>query len=247
MSRFFVDQSLSAQHICQLPPHAVRHAQSLRKQPGDVITLFNGNGHEWSATILAMGRNHIEAQILQGSTPDRELPCAVTLAVVPPANERMDWLIEKATELGAFALQPLSSARSVVRLEGERALKRQAHWQAIAVSATEQCGRTRVPKVESLLPLTAWLEQTADVESTHQKWIFSLDASAQPLSQRLAQHASLNSSTFCFLSGPEGGFTPQEEALALQLGWQAVNLGPRTLRAETAPLAALAALAVFFK
>jgi 16S rRNA (uracil1498-N3)-methyltransferase len=143
----------------------------------------------------------------------------------------MDWLVEKATELGAASIQPLVAERSVLRLSGERAQKKQAHWQAIAIAACEQCGRNRVPSVHAVQPLPSWLAAQAAGGL-----VLSLAAGSRPL----AQNAVAGPVTL--LSGPEGGFAPGEEGDALARGWQPVNLGPRVLRAETAPLAALALL-----
>jgi len=132
-----------------LPPAESRHVQVLRLQPGDTLTLFNGEDElEWPAEVVRIGRNAVELRIAAPPRAvERELPVAVTLAIGIPANERMDALVEKATELGVAALQPLICERSVVRLAGERAEARQRHWQAVAASATEQCGRARVPRV----------------------------------------------------------------------------------------------------
>jgi 16S rRNA (uracil1498-N3)-methyltransferase len=148
-----------------------------------------------------------------------------------PANERMDWLVEKATELGAASIQPLLAERSVLRLAGERAAKKQAHWQGIAIAACEQSGRNRVPPVHPVQPLAAWLaaQPRAGV-------VLSLRPGTQPVAA-LAGRTELT-----LLSGPEGGLSPAEEDAALARGWQPVHLGPRVLRAETAPLAALARL-----
>jgi 16S rRNA (uracil1498-N3)-methyltransferase len=154
----------------------------------------------------------------------------VQLAVGMPANERMDWLVEKATELGVASLQPLLAERSVLRLAGERAQKKQAHWQGIAVAACEQCGRNRVPVVHAVESLTAWLARQAQAGL-----LLSLRGGSQPIAVAAAADVTL-------LSGPEGGLAPSEEDAALARGWQAVHLGERVLRAETAPLAALALL-----
>jgi 16S rRNA (uracil1498-N3)-methyltransferase len=159
-----------------------------------------------------------------------------------PANDRMDGLVEKATELGVAAIQPLVCERSVLRLAGERADKKVAHWQAVATSASEQCGRTRVPTVQPVRHLADWLRGfTAEVDSGEagacQRRVLSLregrgwQAWAIPVGQR-----------FVFLSGPEGGLSEAEESSALQCGFEPLSLGARVLRADTAPLAVLAAL-----
>jgi len=159
---------------------------------------------------------------------------SVTLAVGMPANERMDALVEKATELGVAALQPLICERSVLRLSGERAEKRQAHWQAVAVAACEQSGRTRVPTVAPVRTLSDWLatKPAADGVAAH-----VLDPRAGPASQLPAGPA-------LFLSGPEGGLSESEIRLAESAGFVPIGLGPRILRADTAPLAILAHLSL---
>ncbi|WP_312131610.1 16S rRNA (uracil(1498)-N(3))-methyltransferase, partial [Diaphorobacter nitroreducens] len=159
MPRFHCPLPLAADAQLTLPPTAARHVQVLRLQPGDAVTLFNGEGGEWSATVTHMGRSDVQVQVGSHSAVEREAARAVHLVVGMPANERMDWLVEKATELGAASIQPIAAARSVLKLSGERAAKRQQHWQAIAVAACEQCGRNRVPSVHAPLSLADWLRQ----------------------------------------------------------------------------------------
>lgn len=235
--RFFVPPPLQAGDLCVLPPGPSRHVQVLRLQPGDAITLFDGRGGEWQARIEQMGRSVVSAQVLAHQIIDRELPFEVTLALGMPANERMDTVIEKATELGATAVQPLVCERSVLRLSGERADKKVAHWQGIAVAASEQCGRTRVPVVQPIRALSAWLS-SLPATGTQRRQVLSLRAGSQSPSTGPARAALL------FLSGPEGGLSEGEEQAALQAGFDPVSLGPRVLRADTAPLAALAAVAL---
>lgn len=230
--RFFVDGPLAAGATYTLPPGATRHAQVRRVQPGDGLLLFDGGGHDWPATVLAVGRSAVQVRVGEPLVVDRELPMAVTLAVVMPANERMDTLVEKATELGVAAIQPLQAARSVLRLAGERAERKRAHWQAIAEAACEQCGRARVPAVAPVQELAAWLPQ-APAGAT--KLLLSLDAGAEALASRAA-----GATAVVTLNGPEGGFAPEEEAAARAAGFAPVALGPRVLRADTAPLAVLA-------
>jgi 16S rRNA (uracil1498-N3)-methyltransferase len=161
-----------------------------------------------------------------------------------PANERMDWLVEKATELGVASIQPLMSERSVLRLNAERAAKKVAHWQSIAVSACEQCGGNRVPLVHEVTGFSAWVErgnQTAD-KSAGGSFLLTLRPGARGLRQ--AAQALDASHAITFLSGPEGGLSGAEEDSALACGFTPVTLGPRVLRAETAALCALAALLV---
>ena len=235
--RFFVDLPLQAGAPLSLPAGAARHVQVLRLQPGAAITLFNGDGAEWPASVTQMGRSDVAVLVGSGTPVDRELAWPITLALGMPANERMDGLIEKATELGVAAIQPLVCERSVLRLSGERAQKKLAHWQGIAIAASEQSGRTRVPRIEPVRAIGEWLAQlSADAMGT--RWVLSLRG-AQPLPASTAVPAA----RLC-LSGPEGGLTEAEEQAACAAGFVPVSLGPRVLRADTAPLALLAHLAL---
>ncbi|MFM8344179.1 MAG: 16S rRNA (uracil(1498)-N(3))-methyltransferase [Betaproteobacteria bacterium] len=230
-----------------LPPTAARHVQVLRLQPGSALTLFNGSGGQWQAEVLRMGRHEVEVRLLRHEAVERELPLAVTLAIGMPANDRMDDLVEKATELGAAAIVPLVSERSVLRLSGERAAKRQAHWQAVAVAASEQCGRNRVMQVLAVQGLEAFLaDDQAPNGGGGTRWQLSLAAQALPLGQACGGSSRMSleevGAHICLLSGPEGGLSLGEQARAQQAGYAPVSLGPRTLRADTAPLGALAVI-----
>ncbi|RYF13438.1 MAG: 16S rRNA (uracil(1498)-N(3))-methyltransferase [Comamonadaceae bacterium] len=230
MPRLYCDEPLASGARLALPPGAARHVQVLRLQPGDALTLFDGRGGEYEAVVEHMGRSEVRVEVGAHRAIECETRAAVHLAVGMPANERMDWLVEKATELGAASIQPLLAERSVLRLAGERAQKKQAHWQGVAIAACEQCGRNRVPIVHPVLPLRDWLQAAAP------GWVLSLAAGSRPLQGGAA------TPSVTLLSGPEGGLSPAEEEAALAAGWQPVTLGPRVLRAETAPLAALALL-----
>ncbi len=236
MPRFHVPLPLTADARIALPPGAARHVQVLRLQPGQGITLFDGRGGEWSATITRMGRSEVEVTVGPHHAIEREAARAVHLAVGLMAAERMDWLVEKATELGAASLTPVLMARSSLRLSGERAAKKRAHWQAVAVAASEQTGRNRLLDVRVQLSLQEYFDHTAD--GAH--WLLSLDAAAPGLRAGAAALAPVTPVTL--LSGPEGGLAPDEEAAARAAGFAPHSLGPRVLRAETAPLAALALL-----
>jgi 16S rRNA (uracil1498-N3)-methyltransferase len=219
-----------------LPEDAARHAQVRRVQPGDALCLFNGEGADWAAVVLAMGRRDVRVRVGAPSAVARELPFSFTIALGMPANDRMDTVVEKATELGATALQPLVCERSVLRLAGERAERKQAHWQGVAVAACEQSGRAVLPQVAPVRTLADWLRGLPPRAEGEQRWLLSPAAGVRPL----AEVAAPTLGAVCTLSGPEGGLSPAEEALALAAGFQAVGLGPRVLRADTAPLAALA-------
>ena len=239
--RLFVGSacSLAQGLVLDLPEQAARHAQVRRVQPGDGLRVFDGQGDDWAARVLDVGRKHVRVELGAPQPVPRELHPAVTLALVVPANERMDNLVEKATELGVAAVQPLMSERSVLRLQGERAERRQAHWQAVAVAACEQCGRARVPEVAPVQSLQGWL-QSLKTSPAHARWLLSLRPGALPLPARAtgALQAVLT------LSGPEGGLSADEEQAAIAAGFEPVNLGPRVLRADTAPLAVLSWLSL---
>ncbi len=238
--RLFVAGPLQADTAITLPPGAARHAQVRRVQPGDTLYLFDGRGCDWPARVLAMGRSDVRVHVGQPVAVAVELHQPVTLALGMPANERMDTLVEKATELGVARIQPLLTSRSVLRLAGERAQRKQAHWQAIAEAACEQCGRAQVPVVQPVQELAAWLPgAAADTGST--RLVLSLQPGARLLSA-LRPHTAPDSSpaaAITVLSGPEGGLTADEETAAVRAGFLPTALGPRVLRADTAPLAAL--------
>ncbi len=235
MARFHCPLPLHTGDAVSLPPSAARHVQVLRFQPGDGLTLFNGEGGEFEATVTRMGRSDVDVLVGAHHALEREASRRVHLLAGVTANERMDWLVEKATELGAARLTPLSAERSVLKLQGERAEKKRAHWQAVAVAASEQSGRNRVMQIDPACSLAASLASLGDAGGL--RLVLSLTAGAQPLLSVVADHSDV-----MVLSGPEGGLTAAEEALALAAGFVPVSLGARVLRAETAPLAVLAAL-----
>lgn len=235
MPRFHCPVPLAAGAELELPAAAARHVQVLRQQPGDTITLFNGDGGQWQATVLRMGRSDVAVRVDAFEAVEREPRRPVHLAMGMPANERMDWLVEKAAELGVAGVQPLHTAHSVLRLNGERAQKKRDHWQSVAVAACEQCGGNRVPMVQGVAELASWLRGSASVAPL--RCVLSLAEGARPLDELLGSHPA--DTPVLFLSGPEGGLSPQEDAQARAAGFQPVTLGPRVLRAETAALAAL--------
>lgn len=237
-ARLFVEQPLGALALeaeLALPPGAARHVQVLRLQPGDELTLFDGSGDEWTAAVTAMGRSEVRVALKSRQPVDREMKRAVTLAVVMPANDRMDGIVEKACELGAVAIQPLMSERSVLRLQGDRAEKKRAHWQGVAIAAAEQCGRSKPLQVAAVKTLAQWLAELPD-DADEQRWLLS-PVAAQALSA-LASKAG-DAGRIVVLSGPEGGLSEAEEQSARARGFSAAKLGPRILRADTAPLAVL--------
>jgi 16S rRNA (uracil1498-N3)-methyltransferase len=239
--RIHVDAALAAGAEWLLPPGAARHVQVLRLQPGAVLTLFNGGGGQWQAEVLQMGRRDVRVKLLAHESAESEIGCAVTLALGMAANERMDGLVEKATELGTAAIQPLVCERSVLRVAGDRAERKAAHWRAVAVAACEQSGRNRVPAVATPLALRDWLDASPSAAPSggHLRLLLCLTPDALPL---LRQPGLDGARSVVVLSGPEGGLSPDEEALARRRGFTPVSLGARVLRADTAPLAALACI-----
>lgn len=243
--RLFVALPLAAGTEVELPPAAARHVQVRRLQPGDALMVFDGRGGEWRARVRRIGRREVAVGIESRDDVDREAMPRVTLAVGMPAGERMDWLVEKATELGAAAIQPLVTERSTLRLDGERAVRKRAHWQAIAVAAAEQCGRTCVPPVHEPRALARWLDEPGAVR---RGWLLMLPQGngagargpAEPDDE--GRDRGDPAAPVVVLSGPEGGLTDDEQQQVLRQGLRPWSLGPRVLRAETAPLTALARL-----
>jgi 16S rRNA (uracil1498-N3)-methyltransferase len=235
-ARFYCETPLAADRALVLPAGAARHVQVLRMQPGDALTLFDGLGGEYAATVERMGRSEVSVQVGAHAAVEREAPHAVQLAVGMPANERMDWLVEKATELGAAGIQPLMTAHGVLRLNSERAEKKRAHWEAIAIAACEQCGRNRVPVIHPVRSFGGWLEAPLGEARC---FILSL----APGTRGVAEAAQDLTRGAWVLSGPEGGLSAAEELAAIAQGFAPLTLGPRVLRAETAALAALVGLA----
>jgi 16S rRNA (uracil1498-N3)-methyltransferase len=233
MPRFYCPQPLSAGLAIDLPEPIVRHLQVLRMAPGDPLELFNGQGGAWQASLASLDKKRAVATVATFDAREAELPFAVTLAQGLPEGSKMDWIIEKAVELGVAAVQPLAAQRSVVRLSGERADKRREHWQGVVAAAAEQCGRNRLTQVA---PVAAYADWLAAASGT--RILFSPRAR-----QSLPDWAGANAPhAVCLMVGPEGGFTEQEEASAIAAGAIALSVGPRVLRTETAGLAALAGL-----
>jgi len=230
-----------------LPPGTARHVQVLRLQPNDEITLFNGQGGEFKAVVTHMGRSDVSVRVGEQSHIERELNMDVHLWSGITANERMDWLLEKATELGATTLLPITAERSVLKLKGERADKKLAHWQAIAVASSEQCGRNRVLQVGTPLNLSQAIAQLSGVPLQAARWVLSLAPGTRSLQEMMqmlktSKDGEAKRGEIILLSGPEGGLSPSEEAQAIAAGFVPVSLGHRVLRAETAPVAVLSAL-----
>lgn len=204
----------------------------LRLQTGDAITLFDGRGVEYAALIRRIDKSGLTLAVTARSEIDRESPLKVILAQGVSSGERMDYTVQKCVELGISAIQPLMTQRSVVRLAGERADKRVAHWRAIAVAACEQCGRNFVPEVLPVQSLTTWLGALQSATR------YLLSPGAPTRLRELGRPES----PITLLVGPEGGWNDEETLAARVAGFTPLALGPRVLRTETAAVAALAAL-----
>ncbi len=233
MPRIYHPESLAGSTEVRLAPTAARHvARVLRLRSGAAVVLFDGRGGEYAARLTSVAGGEVRAVIHAHTPVERESPLRVILGQALARGERMDFAVQKAVELGVAAIQPLATARCVVKLKGEREARRREHWQAVAAGACEQCGRNTIPAVHAPLDLAAWLAQDGAGPG------LVLDpAAGEPLHAPPAPGGPVR-----LLIGPEGGLTDEELAAAHRAGFRAVRLGPRVLRAETAPLAALAAL-----
>lgn len=213
MPRFYSATPLQVGQSLELPAGAARHVQVLRLQPQMTITLFDGLGGEYEALIEVMGRSNVRVQVLTHQTLEREADAHITLALGVPANERMDWLVEKATELGVGAIQPLMTERGVLRLSGERAEKKQAHWQAIAVAACEQCGRNRVPQILPVKTLNEWLAEAKTATTAAAVTKSTATTSAFASASVSASTAPTTSQGERFILSLQAGSIPLLEAL----------------------------------
>jgi 16S rRNA (uracil1498-N3)-methyltransferase len=220
-----------------LPEGAARHAvKALRLRVGDAVTLFSGAGGAYAAKISSIERLRVCAEVLAWHDQECESPLNITLVQALQAGEKMDLTVQKAVELGVSAIVPVTSRRSVVRLEGERALRRVEHWRGVAASACEQCGRNRVPDVSALAGLERWLAQPA---ATGVRRLMLAPGAPHTL---VTLPPPLPAERIELLIGAEGGLAPEEMQAAVQAGFVGIRLGPRVLRTETAGLAALAAM-----
>jgi 16S rRNA (uracil1498-N3)-methyltransferase len=235
MPRFHCPQPLAIGLHIDLPETVAHHVHVVRLAPGDTVTLFNGDGGEYTAVLQTVEKRRASAEIKAHTARDAELPYAVTLAQALPEASKMDWIIEKAVELGAAAIQPLAARRCVVRLSGERAEKKLSHWQGVIVAASEQSGRNRLAHLAPVDEFKDWVAQ----QDLHRRVI--LTPRANESLADWARHQPPQALTI--MVGPEGGFSEEEENLALAHGALALSMGPRILRTETAALAALAMLA----
>jgi len=235
VARFYLDTALRAGGSCELPEDKAHHAvHVLRIRGGEDITLFNGRGGEYRARVSSIHKLKIGVDVLEHRAIERESPLRVALVQGVSSGERMEFTIRKAVELGVAEIHPVLAAGSVARPKGERAAARQGHWQKIAISACEQCGRNRIPAVQALVNAS---DYRPTLEDDCLKILLS-PASELPLSKFVGKEKK----NFLLAAGPEAGFDAKEEKAFLDAGFVPVRLGPRILRTETAALAALAAL-----
>jgi 16S rRNA (uracil1498-N3)-methyltransferase len=213
LSRFFIDAPLSI-GLHELPEAQAHYiGRVLRLAAGDAVQLFDGSGREFVGELCEVGKRNVRVELHEQLAGLTESPLRIHLGQGLSRGERMDWAIQKATELGVAEITPIVSERCEVRLKDERADKRLAHWRQVAISACEQCGR-------SVLPTTAELKLVL-----------------HPVAEPLTSHE--RPASLAFLIGPEGGLSDAEVLQARQAGYQAARLGPRVLRTETAPVVAL--------
>jgi 16S rRNA (uracil1498-N3)-methyltransferase len=235
LSRIHVADTLAPGANIVLPDAAAHHlSRVLRASIDDRVTVFGG-GVEFDAAITHIDKHGVTVKLGAGTPVDRESPLPCTLVQAISSGERMDYTLQKAVELGISAVQPIYSERSIVRLDERRTGTRLAHWRQVAASACEQCGRNAVPEIFSPLTMIEWFAGLAAPAVGEARLLMSPRADKRP-----ADFAKPTAVTL--LAGPEGGFTEIEVDLACERDFALMRLGPRTLRTETAALAALAAM-----
>ena len=230
--RIYTDQILQANTLLELEPGPSAHiARALRMAAGDSLRLFNGGGGEYVATVTVLSKKLVQVTTQEHIPDELESPLRLALAIAISRGDRMDWVVQKATELGVASISPLTTERTEVKLKGDRADKKHRHWQQVIISACEQCGRNQLPELQPLGSLNQWLPTvTAD-----RKFVLHHRHTS-------AESSQLKPDSAAVLIGPEGGLSPEEIIAAGKAGFEALTLGPRILRTETAPLAALAIL-----
>lgn len=235
LTRLYVDGPLASGGLRQLPAAAATHvARVLRARDGDPVVLFNGDGREYESRIETVRGTRVAVAVGAAHAVDRESPVALTLLQCLPRGDRMDWIVQKATELGVTRIVPLVSRRSVVKIAAGQADSKAAHWRAIAVAACEQCGRNRIPIIDTPRGLD---EHLGAIGSAGTRFVF--DPDAVPHAADVAWEHAAAPVAFDFAVGPEGGFDPQELDGLRIAGFRGVRLGPRILRTETAAITAL--------
>ena len=239
--RVYLDQPLDSGAELTLDKATAHYLVSvLRLRAGDALVAFNGSGGEFTALLQSATNKHATIRVGSHSVGVKPSPVQLTLAIGLSRGERMDWVIQKAVELGVNAVIPLFTERCEVKLKGERALKKQAHWQQIAISACEQSQRNDVPAIKTAQPFGEFLTTTATSPTASDRDLrVILDPRAEQSLGSTLLKQNTSTKTVVLFSGPEGGFSDSEIELAQQKGILSVGLGPRVLRTETAPLAAL--------
>jgi 16S rRNA (uracil1498-N3)-methyltransferase len=233
--RIHVDQPLAVASELNLPPQAAEHVvRVLRMNPGEPLTVFNGDGNDYAAVIVAVGKREVMLRIEQVRPLANESPLQLTLAQGVARGEKMDLIVQKATELGVVRIVPLLTERSEVKLDAARAEKRLMHWRAVAASACEQSGRARLPEIAAALPLSTWLTSLTGDDA--------LRLALLPEAARSSRELRFNGAGGLLVVGPEGGLGERDISALTAAGFDGLRLGPRILRTETAGLAALAAL-----
>ncbi len=233
--RFYCPVSLPSSGLFELPPNAAHHAHKvLRLRVNDAVQLFDGAGHACNASIHTIIGKHVEVNITQACPARARSPLHIVLAQAMSSSEKMDWVVQKATELGAAEVQPVNTQRSVAKLNQERAEKRTEHWRGVVIAACEQSGRNDLMPVPAPIDLSHWLTSAANLPGS--KFILLPDGAVALNSQAKPQ------GQVTLLIGPEGGFTADEALMAQQAGFISILLGPRVLRTETAALAGISAL-----
>lgn len=233
--RFYCPPPLPLNTNAELPPEAAHHASRvLRLRMGDAVQIFDGLGNALDATIHSIKGKHVLLGNLQTVLDAGSSNLRIHLAQAMCSSEKMDWVIQKATELGVSSIQPVQTQRSVAKLSEARAGKRSAHWQGVAVAACEQCGRNTLPLVQPTMELDAWLAMQKGL--IHKKFILLPEGAGALHEQAEAQEDVV------LLVGPEGGFSNDEALMAQHAGFVPIRLGSRVLRTETAAIAGIAAL-----
>lgn len=234
--RVYCPQLSSSSAELSIDGQAAKHLINvLRIKPGQPVVLFDGNGTEYQTRVIDVGRQNVIAELISADKLSRESPLAITLVQGLCRSERMDWLLQKATELGVSNILPVNTQRSVVRLDAKRVKSRLAHWQGILTHACEQCGRNTIPGLCSPLSLTEALDQLDNGNR------YFLDPNAEPGISDLPRADKVT-----LIVGPEGGFSDEERQLMNSHDVKSFRLGPRILRTETAGIAALAAIGVLW-
>ena len=235
--RLYTDAPLVPGGEATLPATAAAHAvRVLRLKVRDAVTLFNGDGHEYPARLVAVGARELRAEVEAQASPQSESSLRITLVQTLARGEKMDWIIQKTTELGVARVVPVTTERSEVKLDAARGEKRLEHWRAIAIAACEQCGRNVLPVIEPPAQLSAWLKTSGAMEAGS-RWMLHPDGAT-----RVRDLSTMPPAALALAVGPEGGFGESDVAAMRVHDFRELALGPRILRTETAGVAAIAAL-----